>query len=315
MSTTICRLRRLWNGKCNLTFDTRRETEKLTMVDIKIQLPDSFFEEEERWGFKITKERKQLWAVELDLLCEFDRVCKKLGLRYFLDGGTLLGAVRDGHFIPWDDDIDVVMLREDYNRLLEYGSAEFKYPIFLQNAYTDVDYRRGLTQLRRTDTTFILKREIEKNLPFNQGICIDIFPLDGLPDANEVELFFVEKQKLRRQISDMTKEAEHDPNAVRKLFGEYERFCSRYSDAEYLDPVMLHRDIQKIQWYKRDFFVQTIKVEFEGFAFSAPVEYDSVLTCLYGADYKIPKRVPTEHGDIIWDADVSYIQTMKNLLL
>ena len=221
------------------------ESEQSDMVDINLQLPNNFFEEEERWGYKITKERKELWAIELDLLCEFDRVCRKLGLRYFIDGGTLLGAVRDRHFIPWDDDIDVVMLREAYDMILKYGPAEFSPPIFLQNAYTDIDYRRGLTQLRRSDTTFVLKREIRKNLPFNQGICIDIFPLDGLPARNQVEQFFEKKQNLRKRISTLVQSPEHDPKEVKQLFRQYEEFCRQYKNTEYLDPVMFHRDIKK----------------------------------------------------------------------
>lgn len=283
------------------------------MVNIAIQLPESFFEEEERWGFKITCDRKELWAIQLDLLHAFDRTCKKLGLRYFLSGGTLLGAVRDGHFIPWDDDIDVVMLRDDYDRLLEYGPAEFKQPIFLQNAYTDVDYRRGFSQLRRTDTTFILKREIPKKLPFNQGICIDIFPLDGLAPDGNVDAQYQEKQVLRKKIGDLAKLPGHNPKDVRELFRQYEQVCSQYRDTEYIDHVMFRGDTEKIQWHKREFFTETIDIEFEGFTFPAPVGYQGMLTCLYGADYLTPKRVPTEHGDIIWDTEVPYTEMIAKM--
>ena len=82
------------------------------MVPTKHVFPDSFFSEEDRLGFHIDRQRKELWAIELDMLYELDRVCKKLNVKYFLEAGTLLGAARDGLFIPWDDDIDVSMLRE-----------------------------------------------------------------------------------------------------------------------------------------------------------------------------------------------------------
>ena len=75
------------------------------MVPTKHVFPDSFFSEEDRLGFHIDRQRKELWAIELDMLYELDRVCKKLNVKYFLEAGTLLGAARDGLFIPWDDSV------------------------------------------------------------------------------------------------------------------------------------------------------------------------------------------------------------------
>ena len=283
------------------------------MVDIRIDLPSSFFAEEERWGYVTPTSMKQVWAVELDLLCEFDRVCKKLGLQYFLDGGTLLGAVRDGRFIPWDDDIDVVMLREDYDRLTVMGPIEFNEPFFLQNAYTDTDYRRGLSQLRRSDTTFILKREVEKHLTFNQGICIDIFVLDNLAPEEQVEKLFVEKQAVRKRIGDLARQPGHDPLVVRELFRQYDGICKRYSDTGYLDLVMWKPEVQRLTRLKREWYSETVEMKFEGFLFPAPIGYRGYLIRHYGKDYMTPQKLPTNHGDVIWDTDVSYTETLKLL--
>ena len=284
------------------------------MVDITIELPDSFFAEEERWGYVTPAAMKQVWAVELDLLCEFDRVCKKLGLQYFLDGGTLLGAVRDGRFIPWDDDIDVIMLREDYDRLTVLGPAEFKKPLFLQNAYTDTDYRRGLSQLRRSDTTFVLKREVEKRLPFNQGICIDIFVLDGLAPKDKLEQHFAEKQAVRKRIGDVARQPGHNPMTVRELFRRYDRICKRYSDSEYLDAVMFRRNTQRFVRLKREWYSKSVGIEFEGFLFPVPIRYHEVLMEMYGPEYMMPQMSPTNHGDVIWDTDIPYMETLRLLL-
>ena len=86
---------------------------------------ESFFEPETRCDFHINTKRKQVWAIEIDLLIEFDRICRKHNLRYFLAYGTLLGAVRHKVFIPWDDDVDVLMPREDYEKLWTHA-LEFR---------------------------------------------------------------------------------------------------------------------------------------------------------------------------------------------
>lgn len=283
------------------------------MVDIKIQLPDRFFAEEERLGYVTSAAMKRVWAVELDLLCEFDRVCKKLGLPYFLDGGTLLGAARDGRFIPWDDDIDVIMLREEYDRFTALGPAEFKEPYFLQNAYTDTDYRRGLSQLRRSDTTFILKREVEKRLPFNQGICIDIFVLDGLAPEEELERHFAEKQAVRKRIGEIARQPGHDPAAVRELFRRYDGICKRYSGAEHLDTVMWKPNTQRLIRLKREWYSASVGMEFEGFTLPAPIGYRECLAEHYGPEYMTPQMLPTYHGGVIWDTDVPYGETLRLL--
>ena len=107
------------------------------MVELKsIDLPQAFLEEENRDGFLVDKKRKQVWAVELDLFAKFISVCNKYQLKYYADAGTLLGAVRHNGFIPWDDDMDFVMFRDDYDKLCDIGEKEFEYPYFFNNEYS-----------------------------------------------------------------------------------------------------------------------------------------------------------------------------------
>ena len=117
--------------------------------------------------------------VQLDLLSELDRVCRKHGIRYLMDGGTMIGAVRHKGFIPWDDDIDVAMLREDYEKLktvvFEFNPAY----CFFQDHTTDPEYRWGYGKLRRTGTSYI--RAGQEHLKHKDGVFIDIFPFDDIP--------------------------------------------------------------------------------------------------------------------------------------
>lgn len=119
----------------------------------------------------------ELQVVMLDLFKEFKRVCRKHNLRYFLIGGSALGAIRHQGFIPWDDDLDIGMPRPDYDKLMKLTS-EFKHPYFLQNHKTDWGYSLGFAKLRNSSTSFIEKTYHYQKI--NQGIWIDIFPIDGM---------------------------------------------------------------------------------------------------------------------------------------
>ena len=177
-------------------------------MNLNLEIKPNFFQDEERCGFKISSDMKKVWAVELDLLSEFQRICKKHGLVYYADGGTMLGAVRHNGFIPWDDDIDLMMMRDQYEELIAIAPHEFKYPYFFQTEYTDPSSLRGHAQLRNSQTTGILRSETKGIHSFNQGIFIDIFPLDAVPDNEEL---FEEKIKKReyylqkaRQLANFT---------------------------------------------------------------------------------------------------------------
>lgn len=153
------------------------------MIDLNIKLPEGFLKEEVRCDHTVTAQMKEIWAVELDLLAEFQRVCEKYNIHYFASGGTLLGAVRHQGFIPWDDDLDIEMFREDYIKLCEVGPKEFKKPYIFQNEYTESGSLRGASKLRNSQTTAMYRHEKKKCYRgYDKGIFIDIFPLDSILD-------------------------------------------------------------------------------------------------------------------------------------
>lgn len=125
---------------------------------------------------------RNLQMTELEMLLEVDRICKKNNIRYFLDGGTLLGAVRHDGFIPWDDDVDIVMLRKEYERFYKACQKELDTErFFLQDYRTDKNYLWGFSKMRRNNTVFL--REGQEHVKCHTGVCIDIFPCDNVPDT------------------------------------------------------------------------------------------------------------------------------------
>lgn len=134
------------------------------------------------------EELRKLQLIELEMLIEFDRICRKYDIKYSLDGGTLLGAVRHKGFIPWDDDIDVIMLRREYQRFKKAAKKELDTErFFLQDYTTDPEYRWGWAKLRRNGTSFI--RSGQEHLKQHDGIFIDIFVADAVPDDRLARAF------------------------------------------------------------------------------------------------------------------------------
>ena len=302
-----------------------------SLVDLKTKFDDHFFEEEDRFGFHVDRNRKEIWAVELDLLLEFDRVCKKHNIRYFLSYGALLGAVRDGHSIPWDDDIDVVLLRKDYDRLLKVAVDDFKDPYFLQSAYTDIDYPRGHAQLRNSATCCYIGVE-GPYVRFNQGMFIDIFVLDGIPDdPQEARAFFDEKDRLigiMKHMSHMYHPKKwmiplkrirafflkRKYGSVAAVMAKLEKLCRRYTNTKYVDIWTFRwKDYGKVRYLPRSAYDESTTIEFEGYAIPTCKDYLTVLEAIYGEDYMTPKQIPNEHelyGGIHTDPNRSFTEVL-----
>lgn len=131
---------------------------------------------------RLTNEQlKKLQLIELEMLKEIDRICRKYNIKYSLDGGTLLGAIRHKGFIPWDDDADIVMLRSEYEKFYKACQKELdREKFFLQEFRTDSEYRWGYSKMRRRGTIFL--REGQEHIKCVQGIFVDIFICDNVPD-------------------------------------------------------------------------------------------------------------------------------------
>lgn len=126
---------------------------------------------------------RRLQLIELDILLELDRICRKHNIQYFLGAGTVLGAVRHKGFIPWDDDLDTYMMRDEYDKFCQVCLEELDTDkFFLQNASTDKEYRWGYAKLRRKDSLYL--RYGQDAIKCMSGVSIDIFVMDKTPVTN-----------------------------------------------------------------------------------------------------------------------------------
>lgn len=314
------------------------------MVSLNINLPNDFLNEEVRCGYLITREMKKVWAVELDLLAEFNRVCKKYHINYCADAGTLLGAIRHNGFIPWDNDIDLAMTRAEYEKLCKVAPQEFKEPYFFQTEETDPGTVRCHAQLRNSQTTGMLIFEKEMGCRFNQGIFLDIFPFDAVPlNKNELIKFYNRLYKKKKKLHSIMwnykyfyphikkkKNGKFDwqegarrflkhiqyqitkPD-YKKVFEDFNRECQKYNLDENTNMIAafcLLIGMDRIQRFRED-FDDLIEVDFEFLKIPVFRQYDRDLKILYGPNYMTPIQAETVHGNIFFDAEKPYTKYLN----
>ena len=143
------------------------------------------------------QELRRMQLLQLGMMIEFDRVCRQEGIHYVICCGTLLGAVRHKGYIPWDDDADIAMLREEYDKFVKIAYKLDESICFFQDHTTDPEYRWGYGKLRRTGTKYV--RLGQEHINSRTGVCVDVFPLDDIPKStigqifNDIECFLWRK--------------------------------------------------------------------------------------------------------------------------
>lgn len=232
------------------------------------------------------------------MLCEVDRICKKHGIPYFLAGGTLLGAVRHRDFIPWDDDLDIMMLRRDYRRFLEAAPKELPSNLFLQTPATEKGNHYLITKLRLEGTVFAT--ELLMGFPdLHRGIFVDIIAQDYTANSRLGRKIHLESSRVARSLV-YRKWTGKGCAPLRFLlrclpFGLLEWFQHRvltlfegWPGRRFLYDSMgtnLDKGAYPASWLWRQ-----AEVEFHGKRFPAPAEYDKYLRYLYGDYMKLPPQ-------------------------
>ena len=262
---------------------------------------------------KITEQQlRDIKSLGIEMFGHFTNACDKLGLRYYLVAGTLLGAVRHKGFIPWDDDIDVGMPREDYERFIAEGQKYMPDGFFIQAIQTESDYLANFAKIRNSNTTFIEKSVKNRNI--NHGVYLDIFPLDLYPETEKAQKHFhildkiysrriaaeycVEENGIKRRIVSAILKLVYP--SVKTVVEKREALITSLKKSDRcanFSGIYGTREVMPIEWYG-----DGVVLEFEGIEAIAPREYDKWLTQVYGDYMQLPsedKRVPHHSVSII----------------
>lgn len=283
----------------------------------------NFFKGEVRDNFYIEPMIKCEWAVQMDILEDVQKICKDNDIRYFADSGTLLGAIRHHGYIPWDDDIDLAMLRPDYDRFLEIIKREWKDKYILRIPGVDPQHHMTFTKILNTDKVSFEMEDLIKFHGFPYITGIDIFPLDTIPDhPGEREAFI----GLYHFLLGVLKKAKNDPEEVRENLKSIEELChckidengdlpkqicmlaeivsKSYQGTENADLAMLSFSnvILKKEWYE-----ETEWRPFETMMLPVPKRYHEVLTAWYG-DYMTPVQGSAMHDYPSYKSQMALIE-------
>lgn len=240
----------------------------------------------------------------LEMLMEIDRICRKYNIKYSLDGGTLLGAVRHGGFIPWDDDIDVIMTREEYQKFYRACKNDLdKSKFFLQEYRTDPYYRWGYEKLRRKGTEFV--RLGQEHTKGKTGLFVDIFVADNVPDnmiIRRLHLFacFLIRKLLYAEVG----MENADSLLLRRWYRLLYRTIPRNTVFKWRNQIARKCNKKKTELVRHMTFPYKLSrygmpgscfdemqdMEFEGFTFRAFKDYDKYLTALYGDYMSLPPK-------------------------
>lgn len=283
-----------------------------------MNIPDDFLQGEVRDGFYVENMMKRAWAAQMEVLKDVDVFCKKHNITYYAEWGTLLGAIRHKGFIPWDDDIDISMKREDYNKFCILASKEMEGYDIINNStrpwWDEIFSRIVYGDCVRTD-----KEYLDKFHGFPYVVGLDIFPLDYVSSTSEetklqcdiiaIILAFAnnigkniateeEIECTTKQIEEMCAIKFKDGvDLVTQLYDLAEKLCM-IGDSESSDSLVFMCDYavhHKLKPFPKECYDETIEVPFEYMSIPIPKGYDKILRIEYGDNYMQPILSHDEH--------------------
>ncbi len=255
---------------------------------------------------------RRLQAVLYELLGIVDDICKRNGLRYYLYGGTLLGAVRGKEIIPWDDDMDLVMYRDDYEKFAEICKKELPEGYFYQTCFTDEAYPMMFAKIRK-DGTYVRERKWDDK-EMHKGIYIDILPLDHFPKNKFLTKVYLHIASFLHQVCAF-KNCHSDNIVTRLAFklakklpvtywykkrDKFLKFCNRHGSKELVCSFGSHYQPMTKRILKSEWFGEPTELEMNGRMYMAPGKWEGYLLHLFGENYMElpPQEDRVCHGDL-----------------
>lgn len=263
--------------------------------------------------FLTEQDKKKAKLLMLEILKEVHRVCVENDIKYFLHFGTLIGAVRHNGFIPWDDDIDIGMLREDYDKFCELAPKKLSSEYVLQNSKSDRGYCFYFSKVILKDTVWIGEDSLNTAPKYN-GICIDVFPFDKIPDDVKLYKNFFKKCglanyftliKFKYRNQNMSDNHAFIKKAIISFFPKLffvtyrKRLFSKYKKLKenYLICGLWNSSVRRP--LTPDCYDEVILHKFESDSFYIPKQYDKVLSVFFGDYMKLPPESERQNHKII----------------
>lgn len=261
-------------------------------------------------------ELRKVQLLQLEMAKEVKRICEKYRINYFLDAGSMLGAVRHGGFIPWDDDLDIGFLREEYERFICLAPQELSEKYYIQNSTLDDNYGLVFSKIRLKGTKFV--ENISQKNNASKEIYIDLFPYDNR-SGDEVlakkeagqfriltHLLLIKCNVYVWKGQGIKKWVKFLPLYIFALFCSkkwlrmrIEQLTGRHRN-EKCEKVFVHDGTAAHYWYfSKKLLEELMDIEFEGEKFKIPQNYDEFLTTAYGNYMKLPPKEKRKTHNII----------------
>ena len=252
-----------------------------------IKIDDSYLEDEIRDGFYIPSMTKRTWAMELTVLDLIDSICSKHNITYFADWGTYLGAIRHKGFVPWDDDLDICMHRNELNKFLAVAKEELPEGYSVMSFHNNDYSWKFIYNIVPNDHMCFTPEYLKSHYSFPYIVAIDIFIIDNISDDDSIEQSRNEQVKRLLNEADkisLSEQSEPDKlNKMRALYDEAEKLLQRENEHD------TERVVQKVPWgvyhnrtYDKSDFINAVRVPFEMTSVPVPLCFNKILSSKYG---------------------------------